>query len=313
MKQRPLWAIVLAGGEGSRLAETSRQVFGSCLPKQFLSFGRRRTFLQATIDRLEELIPAARTVVVVASGRETLAREQLSEFSGIEFVAQPKNLGTGPGVLLPLLSVLHRDAHADVALVPSDHDFRAPRILLETLERAQRAARAQQSMVLVGAAAECAATDLGWIVPKRALAPEAAGAIRQFVEKPPQALAERLFRDGALWNTMLSVTPAAVLWELARRALPALTAAFESYAPRLGSVDAGTALAQLYELLPAADFSRDLVAASAGLRVTAMAGAGWSDCGTPERLAAALGQSLSPLLKSAARNAPAEAAMLGAG
>lgn len=312
MKQRPLWAIVLAGGEGSRLAETSRQVYGSCLPKQFLSFGRRRTFLQATLDRIAELIPAVRTVVVVASARESLAREQLGEFSGLEFVAQPKNLGTGPGVLLPLLSVLHRDGLADVALVPSDHDFRAPRVLLETLERAQRSARAQQNMVLVGAAAECAATDLGWIVPKRALVPDGAGAIRRFVEKPPQALAEQLFREGALWNTMLSVTPAAALWALARRALPAHAAAFERHAQRLGTADTTAALAQLYDSLPAADFSRDLVAASSGLRVTAMAGAGWSDCGTPERLASALGQPLGLPVKSAARSAPAESALLGA-
>jgi mannose-1-phosphate guanylyltransferase len=309
MKQRPLWAIVLAGGEGSRLAETSRQVYGSCLPKQFLSFGRRRTFLQATLDRLAALIPAARTVVVVASARESLAREQLGEFSGVEFVAQPKNLGTGPGVLLPLLSVLHREALADVALVPSDHDFRAPHILLETLERAQQSARTQQSMVLIGAAAECAATDLGWIVPKRALAPKGAGAVRRFVEKPPQALAERLFRAGGLWNTMLSVTPAAALWELAKRALPAHTAAFESHAQRLGPPAAGAALTQLYEELPPADFSRDWVAPSTGLRVISMAEAGWSDCGTPERLAAALGQPLGSTIKSPARNAAAEPAL----
>lgn len=312
MKQRPLWAIVLAGGEGSRLAETSRQVYGSCLPKQFLSFGRRRTFLQATLDRLAELIPAERTVVVVASGRESLAREQLSEFSGLEFVAQPKNLGTGPGVLLPLLSVLHRDARADVALVPSDHEFRAPSVLLETLDRAQRTARAQQNMVLLGAAAESAATDLGWIVPKRALSPYGAGVIRKFVEKPPRALAEGLLREGALWNTMLSVTPATGLWELARRALPVHTSAFESHASLLGTTAASAALAELYTVLPAADFSRDLVAPSAGLRVTVMTGAGWSDCGTPERLAEALGHPLGLPIKSTARNAPAEAGMLGA-
>jgi len=50
-------------------------------------------------------------------------------------------------------------------------------------------------------------------------------------------------------------------------------------------------LAETYQELPKADFSRDLVAGSSGLWVTPMQGAGWSDCGTPERLEAAFGDS----------------------
>ena len=57
MNERRMWAIVLAGGEGSRLAETTQRMYGSRLPKQFLSFGQARTFLQMTIDRLRGLVP----------------------------------------------------------------------------------------------------------------------------------------------------------------------------------------------------------------------------------------------------------------
>jgi mannose-1-phosphate guanylyltransferase len=289
MKRRALWAIVLAGGDGSRLAETSRRMYGSCLPKQFLSFGRKRTFLQATVDRLATLIGPERTVVVVASRHEALAREQLADFPGIELVAQPSNLGTGPGVLLPLIHVLRRDRYADVALVPSDHDFRAPDAMLEALGRARRAACHHRGMVLLGAVAESPASDLGWIVPKRKLAPQlGVGSIRQFVEKPAPALATRLFQRGALWNTMLSVAPAETLWTLARRQLPLQTARFESYAPKVGTAFATETLRATYEGMPAADFSRDLVAGASGLWVTPMLDSGWSDCGTPERLSAAI-------------------------
>ena len=89
MNERRLWAIVLAGGEGSRLAETTQRMYGSRLPKQFLSFGQARTFLQSTIDRLEGLVPHNRTVVVVAACHESLARDQLEQYPGIEIVAQP--------------------------------------------------------------------------------------------------------------------------------------------------------------------------------------------------------------------------------
>ena len=289
MKRRALWAIVLAGGDGSRLAETSRRLYGSCLPKQFLSFGRKRTFLQATVDRLGTLIAPERTVVVVASRHETLAREQLGDFPGIELVAQPSNLGTGPGVLLPLLHVLRRDPFADVALVPSDHDFRAPDAMLEALVRARRAACHHRGMVLLGAVAESPASDLGWIVPKRKLSSQLGARVQRFVEKPAPALATSLFQHGALWNTMLSVAPGETLWALARRLLPLQTALFESYVAKVGTPLAPEALRATYEGMPAADFSRDLVAGAPGLWVTPMLGSGWSDCGTPERLEAVLG------------------------
>jgi len=294
MKDR-LWAIILAGGEGTRLAETTRRVYGSCLPKQFLGFGQSRTFLQATIDRLAPLIPPERTVVVVPSRHAGVACDQLREFEGIEIVAQPANRGTVAGVLLPLVHVLKRDEQAQVALVPSDHDFRAPGIMLEALERAQRATRnAAAKMVLLGARAEAAASDLGWIVTKGIRGNDAVRPIERFVEKPLQPLAEQLFDSGALWNTMLSVCAGDALFQLARRHVPEQAAFFETYASVCRAPHAAAHLTEIYNRLRPADFSRDLVAAARGLFATPMVGAGWSDCGTPERLAAALGNTLAP-------------------
>lgn len=289
MSERRLWAIILAGGEGSRLAETTQRMYGSCLPKQFLSFGQARTFLQTTADRLRAIVPPERTVVVVAACHVETARSQLAQHPEIEIVAQPRNAGTGPGVLLPLLHVLARDPDADVALVPSDHDFRAPAKMRAAILRAKRAARGAK-MVLVGARAEWPASDLGWIVTKPGPRRAPISSIESFVEKPSRDLAERLLARGALWNTMLAVARASSLWQLGREHLPAQAALLEQYATAIGTPRAVESLREVYQRLPHADFSRDLVAASDGLSVTAMDGAGWSDCGTPERLAAALGQ-----------------------
>lgn len=313
MSERRLWGIVLAGGEGSRLAETTQRLYGSCLPKQFLGFGQSRTFLQATLDRLEGLIPPERTVVVVARCYEDVAREQLREFVGLELVAQPRNAGTGPGVLLPLVHVLKRDPRADVALIPSDHDFRSPAVMLQTLARAQQAAALTRSgTILLGARAEHAASDLGWIVTRRARSNAPVRAIAEFVEKPAQPVADHLFRRGALWNTMLSVSRADALWRLALRHLPAQTALLGRYAAALGNPAYRTCLNEVYAQLTPADFSRDLVAASQGLRVAIMAGAGWSDCGTPERLAAALGQGSAAVRACGARMVAPDAQAQGA-
>src|SRR5688572_16232562 len=215
MQERRLWAIVLAGGEGTRLAEITRRMYGRALPKQFVAFGQQRTFIQATVERLAPLVPTQRMVAVVPEAYEDVARDQLKAYQGLEFVAQPKNAGTGPGVLLPLLHVLRRDPEADVALVPSDHDFRSPAVLLDALRDAQRHAHEVGSgIVLLGAASESPATDLGWIVTQNAAA-SGVQRILRFVEKPKQPVANKLFRQGALWNTMLAVSRGEALWNLA--------------------------------------------------------------------------------------------------
>jgi mannose-1-phosphate guanylyltransferase len=289
MQGRRLWAIVLAGGEGTRLAEMTRRLYGCALPKQFVAFGQQRTFIQATVDRLTSLVPPSRMVTVVPRTYEDLARQQLEEFAGMEIVAQPKNVGTGPGVLLPLLHVLRRDPQADVALIPSDHDFRAPMILRRALAESQgHAHEVGSGVVLLGAAAENPACDLGWIVTQGT---DGAGAQRilRFVEKPKQPLANRLFRQGALWNTMLAVVRGEALWNLAAAHLPRQVEHFNAYADSIGSPFVQQRLDQVYESMPSADFSRDLIGAARGLYATSMDGAGWSDCGTPERLASAFG------------------------
>lgn len=289
MEGRRLWAIVLAGGEGTRLAEMTRRLYGCALPKQFVAFGQQRTFIQSTVERLTSLVPPTRMVTVVPKTYEELARQQLAEFSGVEFVAQPRNVGTGPGVLLPLLHVLRRDPDADVALIPSDHDFRTPPVLLRALQEAQGFAHEVASgIVLLGAAAEGPASDLGWIVTQRTGG--GAQRILRFVEKPKQPMANRLFRQGAIWNTMLAVARGEALWKLASTHLPRQVACFERYADAIGTPDAQRKLEDIYAEMPPADFSRDLIGAARGLYATSMDGAGWSDCGTPERLASALGR-----------------------
>jgi mannose-1-phosphate guanylyltransferase len=157
------------------------------------------------------------------------------------------------------------------------------------LSTARRAARTGVDRVLIGARAECAASDLGWIVPRPARLRRCVASIETFVEKPGPDIAARLFEGGALWNTMLCVARGQALWQLGRQLLPAQVARRDEMCGASVSGRTSERLRDVYERLTPADVSRDRVAASRRLRVAAMDGAGWSDCGTPERLVAALG------------------------
>jgi mannose-1-phosphate guanylyltransferase len=281
------WAIVLAAGEGSRMAPLTRALYGRELPKQFAALDSDRTLLQRTMGRIAPVAPPARTVVVVARAYEDLARAQLREYEGVEIVTQPLNLGTGPGILLPLAHVFVRDPDARVTIFPSDHHVRRPELFAGAVERAVKIAPSTESgVVLLGAAAERPAADLGWIVRGPALGGRMPRAwrVHRFVEKPPESVAMLLLGSGSLWNTMVLAGRAQALWRLAQRHIPRQASLFEHYLRHVGEPSAQKARDELYTQLVPADFSREVLQAARGLAVVPLIDAGWFDCGTPERL-----------------------------
>lgn len=279
---RKLWSVVLAAGEGTRLRPLTRALHGSDLPKQFATIQGGRSLLMATIERVQRWSAAERTVVVVAEEREDLARSQLPD-PRLDLVPQPRNLGTGPGILLPLARILARDPHAVVVIVPSDHYVRDEEPFLDTIREAELLARAEDCVVLVGAVPEGAETQYGWIQTEQeegARSQRVAG----FREKPSLPVAERLLADGALWNTFIMVGPARKLWDLAREHLPEQCAAFDSYRAAVDTHEEPHVRSDIYERLEPADFSRDLLEKAEGLALVALSPCGWSDWGTPARV-----------------------------
>jgi mannose-1-phosphate guanylyltransferase len=281
------WAVVLAAGEGSRMAPLTRALYGHEVPKQFAALDGERTLLQRTMDRIAPLTPPERTVVVVSDACEELARVQLQGYPGVEIVPQPSNLGTGPGILLPLAHVLARDPRAEVAVYPSDHHIRRTEPFREAVERGVRVApRSGDGVALLGAAAERPATDLGWIVRGSPVGGklDRAWSVQRFVEKPPEAMAMLLLGTGGLWNTMVLAGRARALWELARRYIPEQTRAFDAYLLQIGSANLRQSRELIYRHLLPADFSREVLQIARGLAVVPLIDSGWFDCGTPERL-----------------------------
>jgi len=286
-----LWAIVLAAGRGKRLAALTAAIHGREMPKQFAALLGSRTFVQVTLDRAAKLAPPERTVVVVAADQRELAARQLARYAGVEIICQPADRGTGPGLLLPLMHVLHRDPHARVVVLPCDHHFAREAALVDGVRRAVTAAeRSRAGVALVGVAAEHAATDLGWIAcgPRCGPTRLRARRVERFVEKPSAAVASTLLQAGALWNTLVVAARGTALWRLARERLPVVTAAVTPYRAAVGGARAAELLSTIYLDLPSADLSHDMLEGAKGLAAVALVDAGWSDCGTPERLFRAL-------------------------
>jgi mannose-1-phosphate guanylyltransferase len=283
-----LWAIILAGGQGRRLQPLVRALYDKPLPKQFAVLQGDRSLLQETVQRMLPVVPPSRMVVVVSREHEEVARAQLAEHDGIDIIAQPKDLGTAPGILLPLIRILARDPEATVTVVPSDHHVPKPGPMLNALATAARMAQdAASPLTLLGVCATRPETDYGWIVPGTPIKTNYGDdlcAVASFVEKPPHEVAQRLHREGALWNTFVTVGRGTVYWRLARHHLFEVTHHLERYARRIGTSDEVPALDHAYDRMRGANFSQALLEPARGLATLPVLGSGWSDWGSPERV-----------------------------
>jgi mannose-1-phosphate guanylyltransferase len=309
------WAVVLAAGEGRRLSSLTTALYGSELPKQFAVIDGARSLLQATLDRIAPLVPPERTVVVVGQEHGATARAQLRGYPGVDLVLQPKNLDTGPGILLPLSRILARDPSARVAIFPSDHHVANPAPFLEATRVALAATEARPDLVtLIGVVPDRPETEYGWILPGAPVAEIGATGLRdvlRFVEKPEVDVAQTLLTRGGLWNTFVSVARLSALWRLAAEHLPEHIALFELYAAAMRARNEAPVLQAIYEKMRPANFSRSVLERAESLSVLPVHGCGWSDWGTPERVyqsLAGLGR-LESLRRRIALREPMTAAM----
>ena len=287
---RRTWAIVLAAGEGRRLRELTTISSGISIPKQFCSLRGGPSLLREALRRAERLCGRERICTVVAQEHGRWWEPELAWLPARNVIVQPDNRGTGIGILLPLLHIMQRDPDAQITLLPSDHHVRDEVTLERSLRRAVgQLARHPAQAILLGIVPEEVDPGLGYIMPGE---DDGFGArtVAQFVEKPPAAVAGGLIAEGALWNAFIVAARAQALLDLFRRRYPGVVARMLTAVARDTDNPAEPAAArQLYELLPEIDFSRNIAAgAESSLRVLTVPACGWSDLGTPSRVARTL-------------------------
>lgn len=285
---RNTWAIVLAGGEGSRLRALTTTPDGRSVPKQFCSLRGGATLLEEAIHRAHRIADPTRVCPVVAAQHAQFWEPLLRLPDPGNLIVQPRNLGTAHGVLLPLLQILARDPQARVVLLPSDHHVSYESRLARSLNGALQALCGPE-IVLLGIEPEHPDPELGYIVPVQR-DKQTPTEVREFVEKPSVDHARILLQQGALWNAFIVVGHGSAYLDMFGLRYPEVLAQVQAALGRRHQISsAAQTLSQLYERLPPLDFSRDILqGAEDRLRVLRVPRCGWSDLGTPARVASAL-------------------------
>src|SRR6202790_4984460 len=163
-KSRHRWAVVLAGGDGTRLQSLTLEIAGDQRPKQFCSFFGGETLLTQTRARLESLFHVDRELFVVTRSHEMYYREELRNVDESRIIPQPLNRGTGVAVAVALVHILQRDPDAVVVLVPCDHYYSDGEAFGHAIRSViSSAEQYPDAIVLLGSEARYAEIEYGWI------------------------------------------------------------------------------------------------------------------------------------------------------
>jgi mannose-1-phosphate guanylyltransferase len=266
------------------------RIVGDDRPKQFCPIVGAESLLRQTRARLDPLFSGDRQVFVVSHAHERYYSRELADAKDSLVIAQPMNRGTAVGIIVALVQIMQADPDAIVAFFPCDHYYSDDESFRSIVRSATSSAEQfRGSLVIVGAEAEYAETEYGWIEPGRVVLQTQARPlcrVNRFWEKPALPQARALLQSGCLWNTFVTIGSGATFLELVCSEVPDVVL----------SVTRGVAdddLVPTYARLPSVDFSRDILAHQAKrLLVLSDSGSGWADLGSPNRVLGLLARNL---------------------
>jgi mannose-1-phosphate guanylyltransferase len=212
------YAVVLAGGEGSRFWPASRPE----RPKQLLALGSSRPLIHDTVERAESLVGPERVRVIASEPLIASLCESAPGLTRSRFLVEPAARSTGPALAWAAYEIEKLSPGAIMISLHADHVIHPLSELAETIDRAVSAAN-RGSLVCLGVEPDRPETGYGYIEVGDGTGDRTWRA-RRFVEKPDLETAEEyLAAGGFLWNSGIFVWRAADLLDAVRDVAPEIS------------------------------------------------------------------------------------------
>ena len=222
-----LYVLILAGGSGERFWPLSRR----SRPKQLLALFSKETLLEATLRRLDGLVPPEQILILTNADQEAGVRALCPQLPRENIVAEPAKRDTAAAIALGVGWIARRAPQATMVVLPADHLIKDSAGFQRTLRTAAAAAEQTGELVTIGIQPTWACPGFGYIEQGEAFhlaAVEVGGPgvfeVTRFREKPDAELAAQFLQQGNFrWNAGMFI------WSI-----PAILAAFNRHAPALG-------------------------------------------------------------------------------
>lgn len=219
MKNKNYYAILMAGGVGSRFWPVSTQDF----PKQFHDMlGTGDTLIQKTFNRLANLIPKENIFILTNENYNDLVFEQLPEVTKRQVVLEPAMRNTAPCILYASLKIQKENPDALMIVAPSDHWIEDENAFAQNVQNAFDFCSKTDALMTLGIQPTFPNTGYGYIEFDKN-SNDAIKHVNQFREKPDYDTAKSFINQGNfLWNAGI------FMWSV-----KSVVAAFQNNQPEL--------------------------------------------------------------------------------
>ncbi|WP_299115463.1 mannose-1-phosphate guanylyltransferase [uncultured Winogradskyella sp.] len=197
MKNKNYYAILMAGGVGSRFWPVSTQNF----PKQFHDMlGTGNTLIQKTFNRLSTLIPEENIFILTNERYNDLVFEQLPNITKRQVVLEPAMRNTAPCILYASLKIQKENKDAVMIVAPSDHWIEDEQAFSKNVKMAFDFCESNDALMTLGITPTFPNTGYGYIEFDKSNS-SSIKSVNQFCEKPDYETAKSFLGQGNfLWN-----------------------------------------------------------------------------------------------------------------
>ena len=278
-KDGPLYAVIMAGGSGTRLWPRSRKK----KPKQLLDIVSSKTMIQETVDRLDGLIDLDRIIVVVGEMHFKDIDQQLALVPTENILIEPEGKNTAPCIGLAAVHIRACEKNAVMIVLPSDHLIKNASRLRTVAKAAATVAQHDNSLVTIGIRPTFPETGYGYIqIGKKidSVQGEEVHKVIAFTEKPTLAVAKKFLKSGDyMWNSGMFVWTVNTILDQIKKYLPELHKGLMKIEASIGKDSESRVLAKVYGSVEgeSIDFG---VMEKAGEVMLLKGDFGWNDIGS---------------------------------
>lgn len=277
------YAVIMAGGSGTRLWPLSRQNH----PKQLLHFSDPRSLFQMAVERLDGLIPREHIFVVTVADQAELLKQNVPSIPEENYLIEPMPRGTASVVGLAAVALNHLDPLASMAVVTADHLIENVVYFRSLLNSAFEVAQGDH-LVTLGIQPSAPVTGYGYIQ-RGAVLGKVSGnpyyEVLRFKEKPDLPSAIQYINSGDhLWNSGMFIWRVDHILAEFARSMPALYDQLQQIAAVYGTPQHAAILNEVWLKIKPETIDYGIMEKSNRVAVLPAENLGWSDVGSWDSL-----------------------------
>ncbi len=277
------YAVIMAGGGGTRLWPLSRQL----RPKQMLRLFGADTLFQTAVRRLEGVFDAGRVLVVTVAEQAAELRRQCPQIPEENFLIEPEPRGTASVVGLAAVALEQRDPQAVMGILTADHYIGDEENFRCYLKTAYQVAQ-EDFLVTLGVTPSYPATGYGYIqrgeLIQRVGNDEVYRVVR-FKEKPGEVQAKAMLASGDhSWNSGMFFWKVSRILEEFAVQMPALHTRLEQIKQAWKTPQKDVIINEVWPSLKSETIDYGIMEGAHQVAVIPAAGLQWSDVGSWDSL-----------------------------